>query len=93
MSIEEVFKWRDSKKEVPFYKMFGQSNEILGVDKHNNRSIYIYRRGEWYLSVNYGTNPSKPPIFWHYLPKRLSKYTKELQEEHKNVINNTEPSL
>jgi len=69
MDIEEIFKWRETSEEKPFYKEFGNSNEVVGVDALRTRSIYIYSRGVWFLNDSW-ERPAIPPIYWHYLPQR-----------------------
>lgn len=73
------YDWRKTKEEVPMYSLFGQSPEVIGLDKYRNRGLYIYNRGEWYKSVDYGTDPCTPPILWHYLLSRPNQ--EELNKE------------
>jgi len=72
-SLTEIFKWRKPEDSVPIYGHFGCSNEVIGVDEYNTRRIYVYNRGEWYYSTDYSSNSVTPPIYWHYLPRRILK--------------------
>ena len=67
--MTNVLRWRDTKLEVPEYKIFGHSPQVIGLDVYNDRNICRYIRGGWY-DVEGDSLP--PPVKWHYLPKRPS---------------------
>lgn len=71
--LKEIFRWRKSSEEVPFYKEFGHSPEVVGITQYRDREIYRYIKGEWFNSVTFSEEPCIPPIYWHYLPQRPSQ--------------------
>jgi len=74
---ENIFRWRDTKEETPFYNTFGESEEVIGIDEYRVRRLYVYIRGGWFYSTDYSSDPVTPPIEWHHLPQRPT-YLKDL---------------
>lgn len=61
-----ILAWRDATKQVPSYGAFGHSPQVIGLDKNNERNIYVYIRGDWHINLQ----EVEPPTHWHYLPSR-----------------------